>query len=79
MKEPNYKYDWNEVVSIVENAAEEFRPSQVCAVVGMRIIENKLQAEAAGFSIGSILFQVEFSDGHIIEVGESLLQKKAMA
>ena len=75
MKEPHYKYDWNEVVSIVENAPEELRPSQACVVVGMRVIENKLQADAAACSIGSILFQVEFSDGHIIEVEEFLLKK----
>lgn len=75
MTEPKFEFDWNDTVAVVDNAPEKFGPSKIAAVVGMRVVENEIQASAAGFPIGTVLYMVEFSDGSMVEVPASLLRR----
>ncbi len=75
MNEPDFQFDWNDEVVVANDAPEKFGPSKIAAVVGMRVVENELQASAAGFPVGAVLYMIEFSDGSMVELPASFLRR----
>jgi hypothetical protein len=78
MNKNGYKFDWEKVVHVADDAPQEYRPSGIGVIVGMRTIETQLESKGAGCPIGSVLFQVEFgNDGLTIEMLEQYIRPGA--
>jgi hypothetical protein len=75
MTEPKFEFDWNEEVVVANDAPAKFGPSKTGAVVGMRVIENEMQASPAGVPIGTVLYLIEYADGNSVEVPASFLRR----
>ena len=69
-----FKYDYGQTARIVTHAPAGFRSQERVAVVGMRVVRRKNEATAAGHSVGTHLYTVEYSDGSSVEIPEEYIE-----
>jgi hypothetical protein len=69
------KLDWGDEVVVSAEADEGQRPGERGAVCGSRKVEGKKAAIILGLPVGTMLYQVEFDDGFIAEIAETLLKR----
>ena len=74
----NFKTEFirNENIIIAADAPKKFKPSQLGWVISSRIIENDIQSRAAGYSIGTIIYLIEYMDGSDIEMPADFIRHR---
>ena len=70
------RFTWGDSVRVVERAGIrlDWRPGSVGSVCGFREIETDQQAASSSFSLGTIVYTVEFEDGKSAQVPEEALE-----
>jgi len=71
----NEEITWGDTVKISPNAPAEYRPEEVAAVCGIRIVSGPEEVKATGVPDGTKLYLVEFGDGNSQEIPEYLISK----
>ncbi len=71
------KFDYSDVVRVVADADEEFRPSAIAWVIGV-FQERPSGEHFASFPDGTV-YAVEFEDGEAIDIPETMLEPKKVS
>lgn len=69
------KYDYGQAVICALSTAEGIVTMKPCSVVAITPIENSEQVEQFGYSIGTVMYTVEFGDGSDTFVAEQDLSE----
>ena len=72
--QPLTKFGWGHLVHVISAAPAEWRPGNPADVCGVRTVDRNEVFGPMVTKRGTIIYTIEFGDGHTIEVPEEYLE-----
>lgn len=70
------RFTWGDSVRVVkaDGICIDWRPGSLGSICGLRTIENEKGALSSSFTVGTIVYTVEFADGESQQIPEEALE-----